>query len=144
MDPRMVYHLVLFSCVLLVSSASCELGPLEGNQKSSIAIIGAGVGGSTAAWFIREQLGADVHIDMYVALERLASNLEICKHQHNIYWSNETQTVDLRRFEQGDIGGRTQIFKHGDEASHFMVLSYARRQLHTLFEMMGPYAAAGI
>ena len=36
----------------------------EKDQNSYVAIIGAGVGGSTAAWFLREQLGTSAHLDL--------------------------------------------------------------------------------
>ena len=34
------------------------------NTSARIAIIGAGVGGSTAAWFLREQLGPAIQLDV--------------------------------------------------------------------------------
>ena len=33
-------------------------------EKYNVAIIGAGVGGSASAWFLREQLGPRVQLDM--------------------------------------------------------------------------------
>ena len=37
---------------------------IYGHKHFKVAIVGAGIGGSTAAYFLREELGASVQLDM--------------------------------------------------------------------------------
>ncbi|KAK9917016.1 hypothetical protein WJX75_010018 [Coccomyxa subellipsoidea] len=78
----------------------------EKDQNSYVAIIGAGVGGSTAAWFLREQLGTSAHLDLY---------------------------------EQGETGGRTQIFKQDDEVFEMgaSIIHEENRYFRELADRMG-------
>lgn len=53
-----------FAFILLLLGAIGHAETLQRSPKPFVGIIGAGVGGSTAAWFLKGELGADVHIDM--------------------------------------------------------------------------------
>ncbi|XP_060643554.2 prenylcysteine oxidase 1 [Anolis sagrei] len=53
--------LLLFSALLLQSSASQELR----HPPARIGVIGAGIGGTSAAYFLRQKFGKDVSIDVF-------------------------------------------------------------------------------
>jgi cation diffusion facilitator CzcD-associated flavoprotein CzcO len=67
----MQLHAFSIPLVLLVFGSLVRSEALEKTHKPSVAIIGAGVGGSTSSWFIRNLLREDVTIDMYEFLGKL-------------------------------------------------------------------------
>ena len=48
--------------LVLLLWAWCGVNGLK--QQPTVAIIGAGIGGTAAAYFLREELGPEVHLDM--------------------------------------------------------------------------------
>ena len=109
-------HILLL--LVLGSRACCACAHITAHNTSArIAIIGAGVGGSTAAWFLREQLGPAIQLDVYVCMHgmlcmgpwRLQHPVEevLCPHQQESFRARYKC-----RYESGDIGGRTQTFEH--------------------------------
>lgn len=57
LDYRFAFNILLIGVVGHAET-------LQRSSKPSVGIIGAGVGGSTAAWFLKEELGSDLYIDM--------------------------------------------------------------------------------
>ncbi|XP_061606905.1 translation initiation factor IF-2 isoform X4 [Phyllopteryx taeniolatus] len=56
----------LLAALLALSSASASASAhVDGTPPSKIAVVGAGIGGSAAAHFLRQHFGADVQLDVY-------------------------------------------------------------------------------
>ena len=52
------------TCIQLVVVLSAWHGVACLKQQPRVAIIGAGIGGTAAAYFLREEPGPEVHLDM--------------------------------------------------------------------------------
>ena len=81
----------LFLPALFLSKQRSTVWAAERNSRSSkpnIAIIGAGIGGSSASHFVRELFGPEATIDVYEASDRIGGRLN-------------TVEIAGKRFESG-------------------------------------------
>lgn len=67
--------LLVFSLVCLL--CRCHLLRAEGPDKSSVAVIGAGIGGSTASYFLREALGDEVEIVVFDSASKAGGRTDV-------------------------------------------------------------------
>lgn len=73
--PRslLVLSLVCFLC-------RCHLLRADSPEKSSVAVIGAGIGGSTAAYFLREALGDEVEIVVFDSASKAGGRTDVSRY----------------------------------------------------------------
>ena len=79
---------ILLIPALFLDRQRCTVSAAEKNAKANIAIIGAGIGGSSAAHFIRQLFGPEATIDVYEASDRIGGRLS-------------TVEIAGKRFESG-------------------------------------------
>lgn len=73
------------SISLLVFSLVCIIHLLraDGPGKSSVAVIGAGIGGSAASYFLREALGEEVEIMVFDSASKAGGRTDVSSYQYH-------------------------------------------------------------
>ncbi|XP_061658536.1 prenylcysteine oxidase-like isoform X2 [Syngnathoides biaculeatus] len=112
----------LLAALLALSSASSATASahVDGTPPSRIAVVGAGIGGSAAAHFLRRHFGADVQLDVYekgevggrlstvtVNRERYESGGAVL-HSLNLHMRDFVEQLGLK-YRRG-VSGKTAVF----------------------------------
>ncbi|CAM9810990.1 unnamed protein product, partial [Laminaria digitata] len=141
--PRslLVLSLVCFLC-------RCHLLRADSPEKSSVAVIGAGIGGSTAAYFLREALGDEVEIVVFDSANKAGGRTDHFAYDGrtletgasviytgNAHLFNLTERVNLKRVDAAKQEGPQTGLWDGER----FVLTTTERGLANLMRMAWRY-----
>ncbi|RMX61282.1 hypothetical protein pdam_00007363 [Pocillopora damicornis] len=118
---------ILLIPALFLDRQRCTVSAAEKNAKPNIAIIGAGIGGSSAAHFIRQLFGPEATIDVYEASDRIGGRLSTVEiagkrfesggsiiHKSNKYMADFVEYLELKKLKSSEPNSLLGIY-NGEE-----------------------------
>ena len=93
------------------SASSSNSRPLSHDDTKGtfkVAVIGTGIGGSSAAYFIRKLLGQDASIDVYERATKVGGRIAIVEVNNNVFEAGGSVIHDSNKYmtEFCEMGGR--------------------------------------
>lgn len=114
---------ILLIPALFLDRQRCTVSAAEKNAKPNIAIIGAGIGGSSAAHFIRQLFGPEATIDVYEASDRIGGRLSTVEiagkrfesggsiiHKSNKYMADFVEYLGLKKLKSSEPNSLLGIY----------------------------------
>ena len=109
------------------SSVSNSIPEEEADSKFKVAIIGTGIGGSSAAYFIHNLLGRDASIDVFDRASKVGGRIAVIEMDDNMFESGGSVIHDSNKY-------MTEFCKMGGKFFLCVIL---------IFRLRGPFCDSG-